>query len=182
MTDTVGTGAYKYLMTGNNGGQFTTVTSLLGSFPLNDPIVANAGQPYLFTGDLLIDIANTQATAAVLSDHGGWQAPQRLGTERFRRLRVDLFTDPLRDAENNVTETSATTEARMMDVFRAFQSLLHRRDNDAIIWGDMVTTGCLLLTEPDPVQMPAASGNQMSTMYSTAFFGVTFSGWTDAVA
>lgn len=182
VTDTVATGCFKYLMTGNAGGQFTSITGLLGSFPLSDPNVANAGQPWLFTGDLLVDIGNTSVTAAVLSDHGGFQPPQRMGTERFRRLRLDLYTDPLRDAENNVIETSSLIEARGMDVFRAFQSLLHRRDNDTITWGDMVTTGCLLLAEPDFIQMPSASGNQMSSQVGTAWYGVSFSGWLDAVA
>jgi len=181
-TDTVATGCYKYLLTGNEGGPFTTITSLLGSFPEDDPIPANAGQPWLFTGDLLVDIGNTSAVALVLSDHGGWQAPQRMGTERFRRLRVDLYVDPLRDVSYDVTETSSLTEDRGMDVFRALQSLLHRRDNDAIIWGDMVTTGCMLLTEPEFIQMGSASGNQMSSQTASAYYGVSFSGWTDAVA
>lgn len=179
MTDTVATGAYKYLMTGNGGGPFTAVTGLLGSFPAGDPVAANAGLPWLFTGDLLVNIGNSSAIALVLSDFGGWQVPQRLGTERFRRLRVDIHADPTRDAEFNVTETSGLTEARAMDVFRALQSLLHRRDNDTVAWGDLVTTGCLLLTEPQFIENPAASGNSMTTMLGTAFYGVSFSGWID---
>lgn len=176
MADTVATGCFKYLMTGNGGGPFTSITSLLGSFPAGDPIPANANQPWLFTGNLLCDIANSSAVAAVLVDRGGWQAPQRLGTERFRRLELDLYADPLRDAGFNVIETSSLTEARLMTVFAAFQALLHRRDNDAIVWGDLVTTGCMLLAEPDPQQMPAASGSGMSTMTAAAWYGVSLSG------
>lgn len=182
MTDTVATGAFKYLMTGNGSGPFTAVTSLLGSFSPSDPVSANAGQPWLFTGDLLVNIGNSSAVAVVLSDHGGWQVPQRLGTERFRRLRIDIYVDPARDAEGNVTETSSMTEARGMEVFHALQSLLHRRDNDAVAFGDMVTTGSVLLAEPEFLQMPSASGNQMSSQIGTAWFGISFSGWADAAA
>lgn len=180
--DSVATGAYKYLMGGNNGGPFTDVTSQLGSFSASDPIPGNAGMPWLFTGDLLANIGNSGEAAVVLSDHGGWQVPQRLGTERFRRLRVDIYVDPLRDGEGNVTETSGLTELRGMGVFRAIQALLHRRDNDSIVWGDMVTTGCMLLTEPEFIQLAAASGNQMTSQVGTAWYGVSFSGFIDLSA
>jgi hypothetical protein len=170
------------LLSGNSGGPFTTITSLLGAFSPSDENVANAGQPWLFTGDLLVNIGNSSAAAVVLSDHGGWQAPQRMGTERFRRLRLDIYIDPLRDASFDVIETSSLTEDRGMDLFRAIQSLLHRRDNDTITWGDLVTTACVLLTEPEFIQMGASSGNQMSSQLGSAYYGVSFSGWTDAVA
>lgn len=164
-------------MTGNSGGPFTPVTGLLGAFPVSDPIAANAGQPWLFSGDLLVNIGNSSAAALVLSDFGGAASPQRLGTERFRRLRADIYVDPLRDAEYNVTETSSLTAQRGMDVFRALQALLHRRDPDTVLWGDMVTTGCRLITEPQFIQLPSGSGNAITSQYGTAVYEVSFSGF-----
>lgn len=177
MTDTVATGARQWLV------QFTDITSVLGSFPLSDPIIANQGKPFLFTGDLFIDIRTYPGTTAVvLTDYGGWTVPQPISTWRFRRLRVDIYVDPTRDSTGNIIESSSITEARGMDVFRAFESRLHRRDLDTILWGDMVTLQAQLLTEPQFFQMPQASGSGLSTQLGTAFYGVTFSGWTDVAS
>ena len=180
--DPVEDAAYKFLMTGNAGGPFTSVTSLLGSFPANDPNPVNANMPWLFTGDLLVNIGNTSAVAVVLSDHGGWQVPQRMGTERFRRLRADIYVDPLRDVEFNVAETSSLTHGRGQVVFNMMNFLFHRRDNDAQIWGDLVTTGGMLIAEPEFIEMPTASGSQMTSQVGTAYWGISFSGWTDVAA
>lgn len=169
------TGAQQWL------AQFSDITSVLGSFPLNDPIAANQGKPFLFSGDLFIDIRTYPGTtAAVLTDYGGWTVPQPLNTWRFRRLRVDIYVDPLRDSAGNISESSSFTEKRGMDVFRVLQARLHRRDLDTVLWGDMVTLQSQLLTEPQFFQMPQASGSGMSTQIGTAYYGVAFSGFTDA--
>lgn len=175
MTDTVATGARQYL------AALSDVTAVLGAFSLTDTNPANAGQPFLFSDDLLVNILNYPSTiAVVLGDAGGWQVPQPLNTWRFRRLRVDFYVDPTRDSAGNVTETSALTRQRGLDAFRVFQRHLQRRDPDTVLWGDMVTMQCQLLTEPQFNEWQIASGSGITTQVGTAFYGVSFSGWTDA--
>lgn len=170
--DDVGSGAAKYL------SGFSDVTSLLGSFSLTDPIVGNQGQPYLFNSDLLVDLKGTSAAALVVSDFGGWSAPPMLGSQRFRRLRVDVWQDALRDAEGNVSISTEGMVNLANVVFNAVQRHLHRRDPDTVVWGDLVTFACQLLTEPQFAKVPDGDWG----MLGTAYYGVSFSGWTDAVS
>jgi hypothetical protein len=172
--DDVGTGCWVYL------GQFSDVTSLLGAFPGDDPVSANAGKPWLFTdtaGDqVLVRVEGTSSCAVVLGDFGGWGVPPQLGTQRFRRLRVDIWVDPLRDADQSVTETSEATTNRGLAVFNAIQFRLQRTDPDLVFWGDMATNGCQLLTEPQFAAVPDGDWCQRGT----AYYGVSFTGWSDA--
>lgn len=171
--DDVGTGAVRYL------SQFADVTSLLGFFPVSDPNPSNAGQPWLFsdtTAGVLARLEGTSQCAVVCSDFGGWTAPAPLGTGRFRRLRVDIWVDPLRDVNNNVLESSSLTTNRGLAVFNAVQFRLHRTNPDTVTWGDLVTYGCQLLTEPQFTVVP--DGDYLQS--APAYFGVMFSGWTDA--
>jgi hypothetical protein len=172
--DDVGTGAVKYL------AGYPDVLSRIGAVPPSDPIGANAGQPWLFsdttTSGVLTRMKGTQQAALVLADFGGWDVPPPLGSIRFRRLRVDVWIDPLRDGNNNVAETSSITTNRGLRVFSAVQFRLQRKDPDAVTWGDLVTTGCQLLT--DIIFNPVPDGDWLQR--GTAYFGVSCSGWTDA--
>lgn len=171
--DNVASGAVKYLVT------FSDVTSLLGSFSPSDPNPGFAGKPWLFSDNnqgVLKVMEGTSAAGVVCGDAGGWDVPPPMGTVRMRRLRVDIWVDPLRDVNANVIETSAITAGRGMAVFNAVQFRLHRTDPDAVTWGDLVTTGCQLLT--DPQFLPVADGDWL--LRGTAYYGVTFSGWSDA--
>jgi hypothetical protein len=174
--DDVGGGAVRYL------AGFSSVTGLLGSFPVNDPITANAGKPWLFsdttTSGVLTRMKGTSRAALVCADFGGWDVPPPLGSVRFRRLRVDLWVDPARDAEGNVAETSALTTNRGLAIFAAVQSRLQRKDGDAIAWGDLVTVGCQLLT--DISFSPVPDGDWLQR--GIAYYGVQCSGWTDVAS
>lgn len=171
--DDVGGGAVRFL------SQFSDVTSLLGAFPSDDRITANAGRPWLFSDSfqgVLAMMEGSSAAAVVCADFGGTGAPPALGTIRFRRLRVDVWVDPLRDGAANVTETSALTANRGLAVFAAAQFRLQRTDNDAILWGDLCTVGCQMLTDIQFVAVPDGDGLQRGT----AFYEVACSGWGDA--
>lgn len=171
--DNVGSGAVKYL------GTFPDVTSLLGSFPLTDPSPGLAGKPWLFSDNnqgILKVMEGTSSAGIVCGDFGGWDVPPPMGTIRMRRLRVDIWIDPLRDVNANVIETSSITAGRGMEVFNAVQFRLHRTDPDTVTWGDLVTTGCQLLT--DPQFLPVTDGDWL--LRGTAYYGVQFSGWSDA--
>jgi hypothetical protein len=176
--DDVATGAVKYL------SGFSDVTALIGSFPLTDPVTPNAGKPWLFSDNrnmdnspgMLTRVEGTSAAAVVCSDFGGWEVPPAGGTLRFRRLRTDIWIDPNRDASSNVSDSSSLTTNRGLAVFAALQFHLQRTDPDAVLWGDLVTIGCQLLT--DIVFTPVTDGDGLQR--GTAYYGVAASGWTDA--
>ena len=88
---------------------------------------------------------------------------------------MSIYIDPARDSSRNITETSALTINRGNAVFAAVQFRLQRTDPDAVLWGDLVTTGCQLLSD-GPWQM-LADGDHL--LVKQAFFGVSWSGWTD---
>lgn len=178
--DDVASGAVKYL------SRFSDVTSLLGAFSVSDPNPSNAGKPWLFSeaglgfyGDspgVLKVMEGTSQAGIVCSDFGGWDVPPPLGTIRMRRLRVDVWVDPLRDVSSMVTETSGLTVNRGSAVFDAVQFRLQRTDPDAVLWGDLCTIGCQLLAD---VQFsPVRDGDGLQR--GTAYYGVQFSGWNDA--
>jgi hypothetical protein len=170
--DDVGSGAAKYL------AQFSDVTSLLGSFPLTDPQAGNQGKPWLFNGNMLVDIKGSTKAALVVADFGGWSSPPQLGSQRFRRLRVDVWVDAQRDSLGNIIATDQGTINAGNTIFNAVQRHLHRRDPDTVVWGDMVTFACQLLTEPTFIRIPDGDW----AMQGTATYGVSISGWTDAVS
>jgi hypothetical protein len=170
--DDVASGAVRYL------AGFPDVTALLGSFSVTDPIAANAGKPWLFSDTsqgVLTVVKGTSAAAVVCGDFGGWDVPPPLGTVRFRRLRLDIWIDPQRDTQRNVTETSSITTNRGLALFAAIQFHMQRTDPDAVLWGDLCTTGCQLLT--DIQFLPVPDGDWMQR--GTAYYGVTVSGWSD---
>lgn len=176
--DDVARGAVKFL------SGFSDVTSLLGSFPLNDPVGGNAGKPWLFSDNrnmdgspgMLTRVEGTSKAALVCSDFGSWDVPPALGTLRFRRLRVDIWIDPNRDANSNIIDSSSITSNRGLAVFAAVQFRLQRTDPDTVLWGDLVTVGCQLLV--DAVFTPVTDGDGLQR--GTAYYGVAASGWSDA--
>lgn len=168
--DDIASGAVQYL------ASFSDVTSLLGSFSGTDPVTANQGRPWIFNADPLVTLEGSSAAALVCSEFGSTVASQRLGTERYGRLSVQVYVDPARDGSRNITETSALTKNRGNAVFNAVQFRLHRTDNDAVPWGDLVTTGCRLITDGPWLAVP--DGDHL--LAKQAFYEVSFSGWTDA--
>lgn len=173
MPDDVATGSFQWL------SQFTDVTSAVGAFPAGDPNPGFANQPFLFAGNILKQMKGTSASAVVLNDFGGWQAPPQLGSQRFRRLRVDVWTDPLRDVNGNISVTLESTVNRCLQVFAIVHRHLHRRDSDTVLWGDLVVYGCQLLTEPQPSQIPDGDSQGMGVVMGSAVYGVYVGGWTD---
>jgi hypothetical protein len=168
--DDIASGSVQYL------AGFADITSLLGSFSVSDLITANAGKPWIFNADPLVTIEGSSEAALVCADFGGWQAPPQLGTWRFGRLGVFIYIDPARDSGRNITETSALTINRGNAIFAAVQFRLQRTDPDAVLWGDMVTTGCQLLSD-GPWQM-LSDGDHL--LVKQSFYGISFSGWADA--
>lgn len=168
--DDISSGAVQYL------AAFPDVTSLLGAFSSTDPITANQGRPWIFAADPLVTFEGSSAAGLVCADLGGWQAPPQLGTWRFGRLAISLYIDPARDTSRNVTETSALTINRGNQIFAAVQFRLQRTDPAVLVWGDMVTTSCQLLS--DGPWAPVPDGDHL--LVKQAYYGVSWAGWADA--
>lgn len=175
--DDVASGAVAYIST------LTDVTALIGAFPSDDPVVANRGVPWIFKENLAITVEGssvalgTRAVALVCRHAGGWGAARPLNTERFMRLMVDIYVDPLRDSARNTTEIgSGRTVLTGNQVFSVLNGHLHRRNPDRQAWGDLVTTSCDLLSEPSSwTSVP--DGDHL--IMGTATYGVMTYGWTD---
>jgi hypothetical protein len=139
--DDVASGAVLYL------AGFPALTSLLGSIPASDPNPTNRGRPFLFRGELLFDMEGTQQAAIVCRPEGGWGSSTQYASQRFERLSVEIYVDSLRDAGHNVTGSPGATAKRLETIFNTVQSILHRTDPAAVLWGDLATVACTLLAE-----------------------------------
>jgi hypothetical protein len=166
--DNIAQAAVKYL-----AGQ-ASVLAQLGTFPVGDPA---AGQAYLFQTELKVTLEGTSAAALVLTPAGSMAAPTLLGTARFQRLSVEIYVDPVRDANRNVVEDAALTGVRGDQVFSVVHARLQRTDPDTQEWGDMITSTCTLLLEGDFAAV--SDGNMM--LRKQSFYGLTVNGWTDII-
>lgn len=175
--DDVASGAVKYLKT------FSSLTSLLGSYPASDAV--NGGKAFIFrtTGDsyrgTLARVQGTQSSALVVSTFGSYQAAMPMTTPRFQRLSVEVFTDPLRDSDLNITETPGGTELRCRQVLSQVIFTLQRTDPETIAWGSLLTTGCQFLTEGPVMMLTGAEGDGL--MHVQVFFGVDTFGYVNGV-
>lgn len=169
--DDVASGALQYLAT------FPAITTLLGVVTANDPVSGNRGLPLLFRENLLADLKGTGASAIVCSNAGGWGSAVPYATQRFSRLQVDIYTDSARDAGYNATGSPGQTVQRCEKLFSQVQSVLHRTDPQAVVWGDLVTVQCTLLAEGQT--RPSQDGDWMQQ--KTIFYGVMHTGWLDVV-
>jgi hypothetical protein len=169
----VATGAVRYL------SQFSDVTSQLGAFSDSDANPGFAGRPWLFSdlNAMVLKVMEGTSQAGIsLADSGPWDSPVQGATARFRRLRLDVWVDPLRDTGSNIMETSAATANRGMAVFNAAHFRLQRTDPDVVAWGDLLTNGCQVLA--DITFAPVPDGDFL--LRGTAYYGVGFTGWNDA--
>jgi hypothetical protein len=147
---------------------------------MDDPVTANRGKSYLFKDDIVTPLQSTSSAALVCSAFGGWGSPEPLTTPRFPRLSVEVWVDPLRDSALNISESPGGTRTRGQAVFTAVNRRLNRTDPVTVLWGDLVTTGCQLLTEPQFV--PVVGGDGDGLLHGQAFYGVSVFGVTDALS
>lgn len=182
--DTSASGCVQYLKT------LTDVTALVGAFDANDPVAANAGQPWIFhvanspgsagmqDSDVLRVMEGTSQAAITCSYEGGWSGGTPGWSAQFERLAVTFWVDVARDSSRNLTETSGGTLRRAMALYYTVDSHLHRREvGDNVAWGDVVTVGACRLTHPDFYAVPDGDG----LMRGVAYYGVTISGHLGAV-
>lgn len=181
--DSVAGGAVKYLAT------LPDVVAAVGAFPASDPNPVNASKPWIFNTDLLQTVEGTGKVALVCRNFGGVSVAAPLTTPRLLRLAIDIWVDPARDTAGNGSESGGATVGRGLAVFSLLHLHLQRRDPAPVIWGDLVTVGCELLTEPQFFAVsdrgnpaPSTTGWSNRPQLGTAFYAVSVFGYTDALS
>lgn len=155
--DDVSQGAYYYLTS------LSDVLALIGSFPDDDP--DNSGVPWVFVHNLYTRmeaqsiVQGSQAVAIVCVYAGSGSGVLDYSTNRWQRLEVDIWIDPLRDELGNVTDPSEA-ENRGLRIFTVLDSHLHRASSDdkTQMWGDLVTINGIRRTEPVGYLIPDGDG------------------------
>ncbi len=153
-TDDVVQGVCKWLAT------FNDVTSLVGS--------AGDGSPYIFQGTLHAVMEGSQQAAVVFNTMGGWASPNDYNTMEFPRLLMDMWVDPLRDANHNYIEP-AETRRRAVQLYKVINRHLHRPSREAVYWGSVRIVSSVRLSEP--IFAPVPDGDEMLRMQ--VFYAVT---------
>lgn len=148
-------GAVKYL------AGFSDVLAVLGAFTDNTP--------YLFQHELWTDMEGSGSTAAVVRRAGSWSGGNPHNRLRFPRIAVDLWADPHRDANHNITQPGEVYR-RLETVYFAVDDHLHRPTGDTQMWGDVRTIGCLRLGEPTE---PLAVGDGDGLLRQTVYYAVS---------
>lgn len=178
LVDDVASGGYWYL------AGLPDVVAIVGSFPADDPL--NAGVPWIFVRNILTRmeisaiVKGSRAVALVLANAGQSSTPSAASTARFQRLEVDIWVDPLRDSNGNVTSPGEEL-SRMLSVFAVLDSHLHRvaTDQNTQQWGDLITVSCVRMTEPQPYPVPDGDG----LVRGVVFYDVgTFGNWDPTIS
>lgn len=155
--DDLASGAYQYLTS------FGDVLARVGGFPADDPL--NPGIPWVFQRNIYARmetasiVKGSQAVALVCIYAGQFQAPLDANTVRLQRLELDIWVDPLRDPLGQITDPTET-EHRGDSIWSLCDSHLHRTgtDQNTILWGDLVTTACIRMSEPVWAPVPEGDG------------------------
>lgn len=131
--DDIVQGVYKYLL------GYEDVVSLLGS--------SDSGTPFLYNGGIYHTMTGTQSVAVVVKDGGGWAAPNTSNTAEFPRIQIEIWADPPRDEEGQVTmPTEARTRAYA--VYQHVNAHMHIPYSKVINFGDVLAFGSIRLGEP----------------------------------
>ena len=112
---------------------------------------------WLFTEVLPPVVEGTQGIAAVLTTSGNWAAPNAHNTARFPRLTIDVYADPERDADNNLTDND--TPQKIEEAFQVFNKLLHRPSAEVVYYDGIRVLGST--SEGEPLLFPVPDGPGM---------------------
>lgn len=112
--------------------------------------------PGIFPYRLWTRMEGSSSTSVVIARDGGWAAPNLSNTLRFPRLLLNVWTDPIRDAQGHNVE--ATVQRRANACFEVFDKYLHNVAGGVMWWGTLRIVDCLRLTEPVFVDVPDGDG------------------------
>jgi hypothetical protein len=152
--DDIVQGVYKYLL------GFSDVVNLLGA--------SDDGTPFLYNGNIYHRMAGTQSCAIVVSSGSGWAAPNTSNTAEFPRIQIDVWSDPPRDDQGQVTQpTEARTRA--FAVYQQLNAHLHVPFSKLINFGGITAFGSIRLGEPGWLQN--YDSDQVGKL--TVFYGIS---------
>ncbi len=143
-TDDVVQGAVKYLQAQ------PPVLAVLGSFE-------GSSSPWLFQRRMWAEIEGSSSAAAMLYSDGGWTSANPHNTMRFPILSLEIWVDPLRDSQNNVSNPSEVWR-RMNHIYKVIDGYLHRPQGGQQYWGTVRTVACVRMTEPTIYEVPDGDG------------------------
>lgn len=130
------------------------------------PEAIAAVSTYVITGQSTVGIfqyrpwatlEGTSTTCAVITNDGGWAAPNPHNTLRFPRLTLNIWADPLRDSVNNVVDPGEVMR-RAFATYRVFDKLLHRTGGPEVVWGQLRVLSSVRLVEPTIYVVPDGDG------------------------
>ncbi len=124
---------------------------------------------YIFQDKLLANMERSPESALVISDAGGWGAPNTYNTMEFIRLSLEIYCGPIRDPATNAVIEPAETRRRMSSVYNVVSRYLHRTGGDFEWWGTVRTISSVALGTLQNYDVPDGDG----LMRGQAFFGVT---------
>ena len=126
--------------------------------------VTPEGSPWLFQNSLKVNVEGTSGNAAVISYGGGWSGGNEHNTLNFPRLSVELWVDPIRDADKNVTDPDESFR-RLDAVYKVFDRVLHRAQGGTQMWGAVRTLSSLRQSEPLMYAVPDGDGLLRGQVY-----------------
>jgi hypothetical protein len=100
----------------------------------------------IFSYQLACEIQQTQKLAVVVQHEGGWATPNIHNTLRFPRLLVNIWIDPIRDAQGN--KADPRIQARANACFEVIDKFLHMAAGGDLMFGPVRVVDCVRLTEP----------------------------------
>lgn len=112
--------------------------------------------PGIFQYRLWVRMEGSEKTSVVIAHDGGWAAPNIYNTMRFPRLLLNVWADPLRDAQKNNIDPAV--QRRAQNVFDVFDQQLHRTAGADVMWGTLRILSCVRLTEPTVIEVPDGDG------------------------
>lgn len=119
--------------------------------------IGGSRTPGVFQYKTWAKIEGSQGTCAVITNDGGWTGPNIDNTLRFPRLAVNIWADPLRDSQNNVTDPGEVMR-RAYATYRAFDAVLHRTGGPEVMFGTLRIIASVRLTEPVIYVVPDGDG------------------------
>lgn len=102
-------------------------------------------------------IEGSQRTCVVITYDGGWTGPNLHNTLRFPRVGINIWADPLRDGQNNVTDPGEVMR-RAYATFEAVDQVMHRVGGGSVMFGTLRVIECVRLIEPVIYVVPDGDG------------------------
>lgn len=156
--DDITQGTVKYLLT------VPAITALTGQ--------VNPSTPWIFQDVIpqLVTVEGSQQSAIVISQRGGWAAPNEHNNMAFPRMAVDIFVDPLRDSANNVTDR-AEARRRAYYIHKIVNKYLHIPSGFDMMWGDVRVISSVASNTFDVNPVPDGDGVLRGTTYYSVVVG-----------